>query len=191
MEDIVNNLPHFESIPSLLLLDNDKVEELLHSVVDNILHREVKQVTSSLSSIITQRVSTALKALILSCVSRNLDEESIQKVLQLCAIPTLSDTFINMIKARNDEIRTALVEDTASIFPYALSDVNWSARLTVASSKATNINRPTVILELRLIANDPLLDQKEYWVKLELSKAELASLIQTLEKPVEVMKQLQ
>lgn len=191
MSEILATLPNSTSLQSLLVLSTDQVTTVLHRVIDSILGRVVlyNDITSAskLSVADMDHLVSCLEALIITYIANNWTLETSNSFTNACGLSSLSETLYTQITCRNQELKQALIERTCSIFPHILEDIDWSVKLTVASSKSSSMREPSVALSLRLRNLNNTEDKGEsYWVRLELNKDELDTMINSLSKPLEI-----
>lgn len=191
MADLYTSLPNYLSLQSLLVLSEEQAVLTLHKVIDNILGRNVPftdiTANSKLSIADMDRLASCLDAIVVAHIGSNWSQEQLAAVFAQASLDSLVAPFTAALNARRSEVRQVLIENTSSLFPSVLEDIDWSVRLTVASSKAAAMRQPIAVIALALRDLNGTTDAgNRYWVRLELNEQELQTLIDTMSKPLEI-----
>uniref|UniRef100_A0A3Q3J3Y3 COMM domain-containing protein n=1 Tax=Monopterus albus TaxID=43700 RepID=A0A3Q3J3Y3_MONAL len=95
------------------------------------------------------------------------------------------EAVLNVLRARQDEIRRALLDRTTSISSSTLQDFDWQLKLAVSSDKISSLHTPLLSLSLDVRENGALQP-----VTVEINREELNTLISSLEAANKVVLQL-
>ncbi|KAM6912188.1 COMM domain-containing protein 8 [Xenentodon cancila] len=95
------------------------------------------------------------------------------------------EAVLSVLRARQDEIRRALLDRTSSISSATLQDFDWQLKLALSSDKISSLNTPLLGLSLDVRENGALRP-----VAMEMNREELSTLISSLEAANKVMQQL-
>uniref|UniRef100_A0A3B4FRU1 COMM domain containing 8 n=1 Tax=Pundamilia nyererei TaxID=303518 RepID=A0A3B4FRU1_9CICH len=92
---------------------------------------------------------------------------------------------LSVLRAREEEIRCALLDRTNSISSATLQDFDWQLKLALSSDKISSLHTPLLSLSLDVRENGVLQP-----VTLEMNRDELGMLISSLESANKVVLQL-
>ncbi|XP_015248760.1 PREDICTED: COMM domain-containing protein 8 [Cyprinodon variegatus] len=161
--------------------------KLCHRVVDGLCGREPPcrsdySATWSLEEWL--QLLDFLSGLFRSTVGSNItDEEVLAKLSDVDH--SHSQAVLSVVRAREEEIRRALLDRTNSISSATLQDFDWQLKLALSSDKISSLNTPLLSLSLDVREKGALRP-----ITMELNKEELSSLISSLEAANKVVLQL-
>ncbi|XP_005746207.1 COMM domain-containing protein 8 [Pundamilia nyererei] len=96
-----------------------------------------------------------------------------------------AEVVLSVLRAREEEIRCALLDRTNSISSATLQDFDWQLKLALSSDKISSLHTPLLSLSLDVRENGVLQP-----VTLEMNRDELGMLISSLESANKVVLQL-
>lgn len=96
-----------------------------------------------------------------------------------------AEAVLSVLRAREEEIRCALLDRTDSISTARLQDFDWQLKLALSSDKISSLHAPLLSLSLDVQENGALQS-----VTVEMNRKELGMLISSLESANKVMLQL-
>ncbi|CAI5697269.1 unnamed protein product [Oreochromis niloticus] len=96
-----------------------------------------------------------------------------------------AEVVLSVLRAREEEIRCALLDRTNSISSATLQDFDWQLKLALSSDKISSLHTPLLSLSLDVRENGALRP-----VTLEMNRDELGMLISSLESANKVVLQL-
>ncbi|KAF5890868.1 comm domain-containing protein 8, partial [Clarias magur] len=165
----------------LKLLDKISPTEcpkLLHRVVDGLCGRSYPkhiEYGGTWSLLEWGELISSLTHFFRVAVGRKCSDPEVKEMLgDLQSVHT--DTILQCVHSRQEEIRQALVERTNRIGSTQLDDFNWQLKLALSSDKMSSLNTPLLNLCLDLTENGI-----QRAVDIEMSKEELNTLINALE----------
>ncbi|XP_037550700.1 COMM domain-containing protein 8 [Nematolebias whitei] len=168
-------------------ISNTDCTKLCHRVVDGLCGREPPcradySATWSLQEWL--QLQDFLTALFRIAVGSNVsDEEVLTKLSDVNSSHT--EAVLSVLRARQEEIRRALLNRTNNISSATLQDFDWQLKLALSSDKISSLNTPLLSLSLDVRENGALRT-----VAVEMSREELSTLISSLEAANKVVLQL-
>ncbi|KAM3594498.1 uncharacterized protein V6R79_008997 [Siganus canaliculatus] len=96
-----------------------------------------------------------------------------------------AEVVLNVLRARREEIRRALLDRTNSISSATLQDFDWQLKLALSSDKISSLHTPLLSLTLDVREHEALRP-----VTMEMNREELNTLISSLEATNKVVLQL-
>ncbi|XP_013867339.1 COMM domain-containing protein 8 [Austrofundulus limnaeus] len=166
-------------------VSNTDCVKLCHRVVDGLCGREPPRredygATWSLQEWL--QLLDFLTALFRLAVGSNISDE---EVLTKLSDVNHAEAVLSVLRARQEEIRHALLDRTNSISSATLQDFDWQLKLALSSDKISSLNTPLLSLSLDVRENGALRP-----VAMEMSREELSALISSLEAANKVVLQL-
>ncbi|XP_045917709.1 COMM domain-containing protein 8 [Micropterus dolomieu] len=161
--------------------------KLCHRVVDRLCGRESPRrgdysATWSLEEWL--ELLNSLTALFQLAVGNNSSDEEVLAGLSGVG-RSHAEAALSVLRARQEEIRCALLDRTHSISSATLQDVDWQLKLALSSDKISSLHTPLLCLSLDVRENRVLRS-----VTMEMNREELNTLISSLEAAVKVVLQL-
>ncbi|XP_034015776.1 COMM domain-containing protein 8 [Thalassophryne amazonica] len=161
--------------------------QLCHRVVDGICGREPPgrldySATWSLEEWLD--LHNSLSGLFCLAVGNNLSDEEVLSELSHMG-QDYAEAVLSVLRARQEEIRRALVEKTNSISSATLQDFDWQLKLALSSDKLSSLQSP--LLSVTLDVRDGGAVRP---VSMEMDREELSTLITSLEAANKVVLQL-
>ncbi|XP_032883994.1 COMM domain-containing protein 8 isoform X2 [Amblyraja radiata] len=123
-------------------------------------------------------------AFIKHACSKHLSDEEVQQQLDGLSAAH-QEAIFNCLKARKEELRWALIENTNSVTSAQLQDFDWQLKLPLSSDKIAFLQTPLLNLDLNVKENGVLKP-----VTIEMDKEELQTLIHSLEAANKVVLQI-
>ncbi|KAM4723834.1 COMM domain-containing protein 8 [Anableps anableps] len=161
--------------------------KLCHRVVDGLCGREPPcrsdySTTWSLEEWL--QLLDFLTGLFRLAVGNNVPDEEVLAKLS-AADHSHAEAVLSVLRARQEEIRRALLDRTNSISSVTLQDFDWQLKLALSSDKISSLNTPLLSLCLDVRENGALRP-----ITMELNREELSTLISSLEAANKVVLQL-
>ncbi|CAI5697268.1 COMM domain-containing protein 8 [Oreochromis niloticus] len=171
----------------LSALANKDCRKLCHRVVDSLCgqeppHRGDYSATWSLQEWL--QLLDSLTALFRLAVVNNISDEVVLSQLSDVS-SSQAEVVLSVLRAREEEIRCALLDRTNSISSATLQDFDWQLKLALSSDKISSLHTPLLSLSLDVRENGALRP-----VTLEMNRDELGMLISSLESANKVVLQL-
>ncbi|XP_023250510.1 COMM domain-containing protein 8 [Seriola lalandi dorsalis] len=162
--------------------------KLCHRVVDGLCGRQPPcrgdySATWSLEEWL--ELLSSLTALFRLAVGNNSSDEEVLAGLSGVGSGGHADTVLSVLRAREEEIRRALLDRTNSISTATLQDFDWQLKLALSSDKISSLHTPLLSLSLDVREDGALRP-----VTMEMNRDELNTLINSLEAANKVMLQL-
>ncbi|XP_028994881.1 COMM domain-containing protein 8 [Betta splendens] len=151
---------------------------LCHRVVDGFCGREPPRradFSAAWSLEEWLQLLDSLAALFRAAVGNNSSDEEVSAGLADVG-SSQAATVLKVLRARQAEIRRALLDRTASISCATLQDFDWQLKLALSSDKISSLHTPLLSLSLNVRENEALRP-----VTMEMNKEELNTLISSLE----------
>eukprot|EP00286_Rhodomonas_abbreviata_P016166 CAMPEP_0181324424 /NCGR_PEP_ID=MMETSP1101-20121128/20352_1 /TAXON_ID=46948 /ORGANISM="Rhodomonas abbreviata, Strain Caron Lab Isolate" /LENGTH=272 /DNA_ID=CAMNT_0023432599 /DNA_START=13 /DNA_END=832 /DNA_ORIENTATION=- len=146
---------------------------LINCAIDRLCRRGVKELNAVPRSGETAAVQAYVR-IVRKAVQDGEDDDEIRRKLTEAGVQEeQAKAAIAALRARKDEIRAHMVEATSELSGKFLSDFDWKASITLASSKASSLQIPSLQLALYLGDSDGGLDE----LLMELDKDKLEQLI--------------
>lgn len=161
--------------------------KLCHRVVDGVCgralpHRRDYSATWSLQEWL--ELLSSLTALFRLAVGNNSSDEEV--LAQLADVgSSYAEVVLSVLRARQEEIRRALLDRTNSISSVVLQDFEWQLKLALSSDKISSLHTPLLSLSLDVKENGLLRP-----ITIEMNREELSTLIGSLEGANKVVLQL-
>ncbi|XP_022108486.1 COMM domain-containing protein 8-like [Acanthaster planci] len=181
MAAYMDNLQLLEKIPS------DKLESLLHQVIDGICGH-CRPRLQDYGKIWTGQewlqVVDASQAWIKHAVKNGLTKDGMEKDLD--SLPAeIRRKLVECVTVRRGDIRDSLLADTAAISQAYLKDFDWKLKLALSSDKIASVQEPLLTIDFNVQEGD---ENKR--VSLEMDRQELSKLIASLETANKAVLQL-
>uniref|UniRef100_A0A669DJP9 COMM domain containing 8 n=1 Tax=Oreochromis niloticus TaxID=8128 RepID=A0A669DJP9_ORENI len=125
----------------------------------------------------------SLTALFRLAVVNNISDEVLSQLSDVSS--SQAEVVLSVLRAREEEIRCALLDRTNSISSATLQDFDWQLKLALSSDKISSLHTPLLSLSLDVRENGALRP-----VTLEMNRDELGMLISSLESANKVVLQL-
>ncbi|XP_030580837.1 COMM domain-containing protein 8 isoform X2 [Archocentrus centrarchus] len=177
-----------ENMVALLnALTNEDCRKLCHRVVDGLCgreppHRGDYSTTWSLQEWL--ELLGSLTALFrLAVVNKTSDEVVLSSLSNVST--SLAEAVLSVLRAREEEIRCALLDRTSSISTARLQDFDWQLKLALSSDKISSLHTPLLSLSVDVQENGA-----HRSVTVEMNRKELGMLISSLESANKVVLQL-
>ncbi|KAK2825810.1 hypothetical protein Q5P01_020024 [Channa striata] len=161
--------------------------KLCHSVVDGLCGREPpRRCNYSLTCSLEEwlELLNSLTVLFNVAVGKNSSDEEVLAGLSDVG-SSRADVVLSVLRARQKEIRCALLDRTTSISSATLKDFDWQLKLALSSDKISSLHTPLLCLSLDVRENGALRP-----VTIEMNREELNTLITSLEAANKVVLQL-
>uniref|UniRef100_A0A3Q0RJG3 COMM domain containing 8 n=1 Tax=Amphilophus citrinellus TaxID=61819 RepID=A0A3Q0RJG3_AMPCI len=157
--------------------------QLCHRVVDGLCgreppHRGDYSTTWSLQEWL--ELLGSLTALFRLAVVNKTSDEVVRNETGL-----LAEAVLSVLRAREEEIRCALLDRTSSISTARLQDFDWQLKLALSSDKISSLHTPLLSLSVDVQENGA-----HRSVTVEMNRKELGMLISSLESANKVVLQL-
>ncbi|XP_041453959.1 COMM domain-containing protein 8-like [Lytechinus variegatus] len=154
------------------------MEKLLHQIADSLAghHRPRYQDYGKIWSLdewfqVTQSCEMYLKM----TVKKDSTKDDMKSALNGLS-QDVQDQLMECVSIRRDDLKKALIGNTATISQSHLTDFDWKLKLAMSSDKISSVQEPLVSLDLSLTE-----DGTNRLVSLELDKQELQKLVSSLE----------
>eukprot|EP00030_Apusomonadida_sp_AF-17_P000674 a175649_316.p1 GENE.a175649_316~~a175649_316.p1 ORF type:complete len:222 (-),score=65.65 a175649_316:29-664(-) len=161
--------------------NSDLVLQFLHAIIDDMCGKEQSYVKRFQNCGSADSILGSVKAYRLffqSAISYDLSNEQLAEDLELCGLPqNFVAPIVSVLRSRVDELATALRSQASRISGAVLADFDWKLNITMASSKLAAFKDPKLLLSMQIEDADGEATEKT----VELSRADLDRLIQTLE----------
>ncbi|XP_068451595.1 COMM domain-containing protein 8 [Clinocottus analis] len=161
--------------------------KLCHKVVDGLCGREPPcrgDYSAPWSPEDWLELLSSLSALFRLAVGNNSSDEEVLAGLEDVG-SSHAKAVLNVLRARREEIRNALLDRTNSISSTTLQDFDWQLKLALSSDKISSLHTPLLSLSLDVRENRALQS-----VTMEMNRDELNTLISSLEAANKVVLQL-
>eukprot|EP00742_Colponemidia_sp_Colp-10_P008540 GILJ01009256.1.p1 GENE.GILJ01009256.1~~GILJ01009256.1.p1 ORF type:complete len:186 (-),score=18.43 GILJ01009256.1:237-794(-) len=173
------------TMQTLLSLDESTLEQFLHHVIDDICGRRPAFLSLYRSKLSAFDLPVAIKAagdLIRKSIRT---ERTRDELRDFCQSETdsslLSAALTAVVVARQDELKSRMIENATKLTSSWLSDFDWSIQMVVASDKLSSIRQPLCLITLYVHHNNRPNEQDEQ-VVIECDRERLTQLIENLEK---------
>ncbi|KAJ7991045.1 hypothetical protein DPEC_G00293170 [Dallia pectoralis] len=171
----------------LAKLSNEECPKLLHRVVDGVCGREPPRLADyrgTWNLVEWLELLDSLSSLFRLAVSKKIPDGEVLAMLADVG-SGYGETVLTVLRARQEEIRQALVERTNNVSSSTLQDFDWQIKLALSSDKISCLQTPLINLSLDVKENGALKA-----VSFEMNSEELQTLISSLEAANKVVLQL-
>ncbi|XP_031555598.1 COMM domain-containing protein 8-like [Actinia tenebrosa] len=178
-----------EGVALLEKCPKEQAEKFVHQILDGICDGKEPRYVDYGKIWTTeqwQSVRRGLHVTLKNFICKDFGKDEIFKELdQYSLSPDIKQVVFGCILARKDEIRAALVSNTAGITNAYLKDFDWKVKMVLASDKIAGIRKSVVSVDL-----DIQQDNTVRPVTVEMTKEELGNLITSLEAANKMVVQL-
>ncbi|XP_069780838.1 COMM domain-containing protein 8 isoform X2 [Narcine bancroftii] len=168
-------------------LPSEDCPGFIHRVIDGICGRALprfRDYGSIWNLVEWMEVLDEATAFVKHACSKHLTDEEVLQLLEGQSTPH-QEAVLSCLKARKEELRWALIEQTNSVSSAQLQDFDWQLKLPLSSDKIGFLQAPLLNLDLNVKENGVLKP-----VTIEMDKEELQTLIHSLEAANKIVLQV-